>query len=215
MKREDVHKAVFAIVVSGLYGWAIWMAFAPHSPTKTNQDSARISVMEERAKDLKVVADNAMFLYATEVQSVEDEFIRTGAEPAHARDIAWNVVIEARKAGINPWLMVAVIKVEDPTLDRHALSSAGAIGITQVMPMHAGKWGCGKDLTDVRINICTGSRIMADYLAKHWAASGGEANRRAMLSYNGCIRTPGCESYADNVLDKTDFTNPADVWAHN
>ena len=136
-----------------------------------------------------------------------------GADNQLAQDIAWSVVVESRIAGVNPWFMVAVIQVENPWLKPDTVSYAGAIGITQVMPMHAGKWGCGDDLTDIRTNVCSGARIMASYLARHWKAFGAEANRRAMLAYNGCVRTPGCESYADNVLSRTDFTSPTQVWA--
>lgn len=136
-----------------------------------------------------------------------------GANQRFARQLAWHVVLESQAAGVNPDFMVAIIKIEDPWLDPKIVSKAGAVGITQVMPMHAGKWGCGKDLRDVRTNVCTGAHIMAAYLREQWRVQANAANRGALLAYNGCVRTPGCESYADNVLGKTDFTNPGDVWA--
>lgn len=136
-----------------------------------------------------------------------------GAAPGYARQLAWIVVAESNRAGINPWFTVAIIKVEDPALDPRARSHAGAIGLMQVMPTHAGKWGCGRDLKDVQTNVCSGTRIMASYLRTHWEQQAEEANRRAMLAYNGCVRTPGCEAYSDNVLSHTDFTEPSDVWA--
>lgn len=136
-----------------------------------------------------------------------------GANERYARQLAWAVVTEAGRAGINPDLVVAVIKIEDPALDPRAESYAGAVGIMQVMPQHAGQWGCGKDLTNVRVNICTGTKILAELLNERWSQMGAIANREALLRYNGCVRTPGCESYAGNVLGKTDFNEPSDVWA--
>lgn len=162
---------------------------------------------------LRITGGQLDGLYESEVKGIQREFQRMGAEETFARDLAWTVVLESQRAGINPELTVAIIKIEDPRLDPRATSYAGAIGIMQVMPQHAGKWGCGSDLRDVRTNVCTGTRIMAAYLHRQWNAQAMIANREALLNYNGCVRTPGCESYAGNVLDKTDFTHPGDVWA--
>ena len=148
------------------------------------------------------------------MKAIEDEFKGMGADDQLAQEIAWSVVVESRTAGINPWFMVAIIKVENPWLKADTVSFAGAIGITQVMPLHAGKWGCGKDLTDIRTNVCSGARIMASYLKRQWKLFGAEANRIALLNYNGCVRTPGCTEYASKVLSRTGFTDPSEVWQH-
>jgi soluble lytic murein transglycosylase-like protein len=64
----------------------------------------------------------------------------------------------------------------------------------QVMPFHAGKWGCAtNDLFDIEANICHGARILADNL-RH-----SRNLPTALLKYNGCVRgtnTPDCHRYA-------------------
>jgi soluble lytic murein transglycosylase-like protein len=67
----------------------------------------------------------------------------------------------------------------------------------QVMPFHAGNWGCSSsDLFEIDANICHGVQILADNL-KH------SRNLPAALQrYNGCVRganTPDCYRYAGKV----------------
>ena len=53
----------------------------------------------------------------------------------------------------------------------------------QVMPFHAGKWGCGSaDLFDIESNICHGVAVLADNLR------GAKTLPKALLGYNGCVR---------------------------
>ena len=108
--------------------------------------------------------------------------------------IAIALVREGNASGIDPRLLLAVLLVENPWLDPTARSPVGAVGLMQVMPFHAGNWGCaGDDLTDPDHNICHGARILADALAR----SGGDLDR-ALLRYNGCVRgsnTPDCHAY--------------------
>jgi soluble lytic murein transglycosylase-like protein len=69
----------------------------------------------------------------------------------------------------------------------------------QVMPFHAGAWGCeSEDLTDPETNVCHGTRILAHALRR----LDGDLER-ALLRYNGCVRgtnTPDCHSYPSRVL---------------
>ena len=87
-----------------------------------------------------------------------------------------------------------MLLVEDPGLDPAAVSPVGAVGLMQVMPIHAGGWGCDSDdLTDPDVSICHGARILAHYLKE----TGGNLDR-ALLRYNGCVRgvnTPNCHLY--------------------
>jgi soluble lytic murein transglycosylase-like protein len=103
-------------------------------------------------------------------------------------------------AHIDPRLLLAVVTVENPWLEPDAMSSAGAVGLMQVMPFHAGEWGCsGEDLTDPDVNVCHGTRILADAIRR----LNGDLER-ALLRYNGCVRgtnTPDCHLYARRVLE--------------
>ena len=119
----------------------------------------------------------------------------TDAERANR--VASALVREGRRANIGATLLVGVLLTENPELEPRATSSVGARGLMQVMPFHAGNWGCSSsDLFDIDANICHGVQILADNL-KH------SRNLPAALQrYNGCIRgtnTPDCHRYAGKV----------------
>jgi hypothetical protein len=111
-----------------------------------------------------------------------------------ANRIAKALVGEGKRVGIGSTVLVGVLMAENPDLKPNATSSVGARGLMQVMPFHAGKWGCAtSDLFDIESNICHGVRILADNL-KH-----SRNLPSALLRYNGCVRgtnTPDCHRYA-------------------
>jgi soluble lytic murein transglycosylase-like protein len=99
---------------------------------------------------------------------------------------------------MSPSLLAAVLLVENRQLDSAAVSSQGAIGLMQVMPIHAGSYGCGSaDLATVDANICHGARILHLYLTRSRSLT------VALRRYNGCVRgtnTPRCSRYPVRVL---------------
>lgn len=118
--------------------------------------------------------------------------------PAVAERAAWAVTREAGRLKVSPSLLAAVLLVENRGLDSSAVSSAGAVGLMQVMPFHAGSYGCAStDLRTVDANICHGARILAIYLVRTHSVP------RALQRYNGCVTgtvTPGCHRYPMRVL---------------
>ena len=107
--------------------------------------------------------------------------------------IAAALVKEGRRRNIGTSLLVGVLLTENSELDPRATSAVGARGLMQVMPFHAGKWGCGSaDLFDIESNICHGVAVLADNLR------GAKTLPKALLGYNGCVRgtnTPDCHRY--------------------
>ena len=103
------------------------------------------------------------------------------------------IVKEGRRRNIGSQLLVGVLLTENPMLDPRATSSVGARGLMQVMPFHAGKWGCSSaDLFDIDANICHGVAVLADNLDH------SRSLRQALRGYNGCVRgtnTPDCWKY--------------------
>ena len=110
--------------------------------------------------------------------------------------MAWPLVEQSYARGLDPATVVAVVLVESsgkPT----ATSFVGARGLMQIMPMHEGQWGCGRDLYDIEANLCHGTRILAWNLRRF---RGDED--RALLAYNGCVNgtnTPNCHTYPSKV----------------
>lgn len=122
---------------------------------------------------------------------------RYTSDPDRANRIAAALVKEGRRRNVGSSLLVGVLLTENPDLDPRATSSVGARGLMQVMPFHAGKWGCGStDLFDIESNICHGVAVLADNLR------GAKTLPSALLGYNGCVRgshTPDCHGYPRTV----------------
>lgn len=138
-------------------------------------------------------------LYHDHVRPVELSLRRRGVSGDVARRVAWPLVENAYRNGLDPATVLAVTLVESRG-HPNATSSVGARGLMQVMPVHRGQWrGCGSDLYDIDDNLCNGTRILAWYLRTY------NDERRALLGYNGCVRgsnTPNCFRYADRVTSQ-------------
>jgi soluble lytic murein transglycosylase-like protein len=119
--------------------------------------------------------------------------------PAAARRILQAVHCEARKHQHlmeRPQLVLAVIDVESG-FDPFAVSSAGAVGLMQVMPFWPTQLGLSRrDLIDVELNIRMGSAILEHYMR----IERGDY-RRALARYNGSL---GRRTYPDLVLTRLD-----------
>jgi len=125
-------------------------------------------------------------------------FQRRTGERVVASRIARAVVAEARRISVAPSLLAALLLTENHDLDPDTVSSRGATGLMQVMPFHAGEYGCpSDDLTDVESNICHGARIFGRYLRRTGTVSS------ALLRYNGCppdAVSATCTRYPSHVL---------------
>jgi hypothetical protein len=107
------------------------------------------------------------------------------------------VVVEGEKHKLDPSLLVGLMIIENAKIEPTARSNVGATGLMQVMPFHAGEWGCGStDLVNIESNICHGVNILAKYMKTSPNLD------RALLRYNGCVRgtnTPNCHTYPTKV----------------
>ncbi len=93
---------------------------------------------------------------------------------------------------LTPELVLAVMDVES-RFDRYAVSSAGAVGLMQVMPFWPRQLGVENRLFGtVEFNVRLGCEILGYYMLR-------ERNdyRRALARYNG---SPGRREYPDLVL---------------
>jgi len=118
--------------------------------------------------------------------------------PELADRVASAVVYEAGRARISPSVLAAVLVVENSRFDTSAVSTEGAIGLMQVMPMHVGNYRClSGDLLNVEANICHGARLLNTYVRRANSVPLG------LKRYNGCVRgrnTPRCYRYPTRVL---------------
>jgi hypothetical protein len=169
----------------------------PTGPTR----ALPIEDMEVRAAVLTRGIGRVEAYYEARVAPVERTLSGYHPDADLVRSVALALVSEGERAGIDPRVLASVLLVENPWLDPAIRSPVGAVGLMQVMPFHAGRWGCDSpDLEDVGANICHGARIFAAYLTQH----GGNLDR-ALLAYNGCVRgtnTPDCHLYPSHVYSR-------------
>jgi soluble lytic murein transglycosylase-like protein len=124
--------------------------------------------------------------------------LRLGDDTAVAAErILHAVHCESRKHDMlrdRPQLVLAVIDVES-AFDPFAVSSAGAVGLMQVMPFWPNQLGLSnRDLIDVEMNVRMGTSILAYYLDRERGDY-----RRALGRYNGSL---GKRQYPDLVLGR-------------
>ena len=81
------------------------------------------------------------------------------------REMLETIYYEAKRAGLDPGLMLGLIQVESG-FRKYAISSAGARGLTQVMPFWTGLIGDGdpKKLFNMQANIRYGCVVFRHYL---------------------------------------------------
>lgn len=117
---------------------------------------------------------------------------RRSGNAAVADRVAAAVVREARRRRVSPSLVAGVLLVENAGMDTTARSRAGAIGLMQVMPFHAGGWGCDSaELSELDANVCHGVGVLQMYLRRNANVT------TALRRYNGCS---GCRRYPARVL---------------
>lgn len=122
-------------------------------------------------------------------------------EPALARfvkdealrgELLRRIYLEARLAGLPPEMVLAVIQVES-AFQPEAVSSAGAVGLMQIMPFWIRELGLpADDLKDPWRNLRYGTTILAHYLA----VERGDFTR-ALARYNGSL---GKTWYPERVM---------------
>ena len=176
-------------------------AASSRSRPLTPSTSARVPSVVGRTPRIARL-DSAALEFAVTARLAHEPLTRAIARrtrnPAMAERAAWAVTREAGRNRVSPSLLAAVLLIENRQLDSAAVSSQGAIGMMQVMPIHAGSYGCGSaDLTNVDANICHGARILHLYLVRSRSVT------VALRRYNGCVRganTPRCSRYPARVL---------------
>jgi hypothetical protein len=114
--------------------------------------------------------------------------------PVFARMVVRQTFSASAKNGVDPFLMLALMYVESG-FNYTARSSAGALGLTQVIPLwHKDKVKSAVTLFDPKVNIDVGAQVLAEYQRWH-----NNDTRRALLQYNGSLHIPGA-GYAKKVV---------------
>ena len=125
---------------------------------------------------------------------MEPRLTRYVADASEREQILHSVHCEAKRVNIPPELVLAVMDVES-RFDRYAVSSAGAVGLMQVMTFWPRELGMTNDqLVRIPDNVRMGTTILGYYLRKERGNY-----QRALQRYNGSLGRP---KYSDLVLDR-------------
>jgi len=118
--------------------------------------------------------------------------------PQERLQLLKQVHYEARRAGLDPELVLALITVES-NFDRFAISSAGAQGMMQIMPFWLDEIGDTDDnLFDIATNLRFGCTILSIYLKRE------KGNlHRALARYNGSVGKHWYPQLVFNALRNT------------
>ncbi len=170
-----------------------------------NEDGDRL-ITDHRRTDLKG--------YTLVKSYAVDDYFGLADRPATARDInpvSSNfddlIFSKADKFGIEPALMKAIVHVES-AFNPQALSSAGALGLMQLMPTTAKRYGV-TSRTDPGQSLEGGGRYMRDLLVQfnddiELALAGYNAGENAVEKYHGIPPYPETQAYVVSVMKLLD-----------
>jgi len=126
--------------------------------------------------------------------AMEPRLSRYVKDAQEREQILHHVHCEARRVDVPPELVLAVMDVES-RFDRYAVSSAGAVGLMQVMPFWPRELGMSNEqLVRIADNVRMGTTILGYYLRKERGNY-----QRALQRYNGSLGRP---TYSDLVIDR-------------
>jgi soluble lytic murein transglycosylase-like protein len=126
--------------------------------------------------------------------AMEPQLKRIVQDATERSEILYHVHCEAKRLNLPPALVMSVIDVES-RFDRWAVSSAGAVGLMQIMPFWPRQLGMtNEQLVRIPQNIRMGCTILKFYLDREK----GDYTR-ALARYNGSL---GRRNYSDLVLTR-------------
>ena len=172
-----------------------WLALAGPASADAQRDPELRGIVAQAIATAECFPDK--FDSAVWFTMMEPKLRRVVRDPAERLQILETAFCEAHRPGqqrLPPGLVMAVIDIES-RFDRWAVSSAGAVGLMQVMPFWPEQLGMKRhQLTQIEANMRMGCAILRYYLQR-------EKNdvRRALARYNGSV---GRREYPDKVVGR-------------
>lgn len=171
------------------------------SPSASSQRAMVVRALPETPASLRTTLGDSMNASRSPAEiwaarqwlnDMEPRLKRFVKDVALRRQLLMRAYHEAQLAELPPELVLAVIQVES-AFQAEAVSSAGAVGLMQIMPFWVRELGLpSDDLKDPMRNLRYGCTILAHYLA----VERGDLTR-ALARYNGSL---GKTWYPEKVM---------------
>jgi len=166
----------------------------------------RINNIEQRFTTSKqIMGGNFNSILAGTISNQADVGLAQGeSNMASANEIVKMIQLSSAKYGVNPQLALAVAKAESD-LSPNVVSSAGAVGVMQLMPETARGLGI-RNIHDPRENIDGGVAYLKQLLTTFngdvtKAVAAYNAGPQAVKDYNGIPPYPETKAYVAKVLN--------------
>jgi soluble lytic murein transglycosylase-like protein len=197
----------FSLIVA-----AFLFAAAPAPAHAGNQLEEKMSESVRAALHKAIADQSAPFLaFATAseartwLDAMSSKLERRIPDKALREDLLVTVHYEAKRAGLDPQMVLGLIQVES-AFRKYAVSSAGARGLMQVMPFWVGVIGTAEsNLFHLRTNLRFGCVILRHYID----IEKGDLYR-ALGRYNGSLGRPEYPNMVHAAWKQWEF-NPATV----
>jgi soluble lytic murein transglycosylase-like protein len=173
------------------------VALAGAQKYETLSDSVRSSlsaaIADGRPPRVQIAEIKARLAYLEWLGEMSERMKKRVPDYQSRREMLETIYYESKRSGLDPALMLGLIQVESG-FHKFAISTAGARGLTQVMPFWAGLIGDGdaKKLFNMQVNIRYGCTVFRHYLD----IEQGDYFR-ALGRYNGSL---GKAEYPNMVL---------------
>lgn len=168
-------------------------------PIQAGQQQPPDDTLRELLKQAITEADSFNDRFDAEVWLVDmsNRLAPLVPEPEKRISLLKQIHYEATRANLRPELVLSVIEVES-RFDRFAISSAGALGLMQVMPFWLKEIGRPEDnLFDIHTNLRLGCTILRYYLDME-----KDNLTHALARYNGSLYSYKYTNKIFKVLDK-------------
>jgi soluble lytic murein transglycosylase-like protein len=183
---------------------ALLLGTAPLARADAQRDPELRDIVASAIAEKQCFPDK--FDFAVWNKLMEPKLRRAVKDHEERQQILKAVFCETHRPGelrLPPGLVMAVIDVES-AFNRWAVSSAGAVGLMQIMPFWPEELGMKRhQLTQINANMRMGCAILRYYLRRE-----NNDMRKALARYNGSV---GKRTYPDKVVQRwTTRWNAAD-----
>ena len=199
MPGEHARLAVAIALIASLHAPAAWAGAQMYEPLSASVRSALSrSINHETSVRLAFANPEDGYRWlATMSRRLEKRI----PDPQQRLELLRHVHYEATRAGLEPELVLAVIDVES-NFNRYAISSAGALGLMQIMPFWLQEIGQpGDNLFHIPTNLRFGCTILRYYLDM----AKGDLTE-ALARYNGSYGRYEYPGRVFNALNKRWFS---------